>query len=489
MSKQTNDTDPTCGHLPAEVKGFDFLFLDNQEGLDMTGLLPQSDDVGDDIMCSSVDAAVSAAAEAQRLFHDQSLELRRAVIKAMRGASIANAERWGLMAVEETKMGRADDKAQKNLLCATRTPGVEELQPRAYTGDKGLTLVEYAPFGVVAAVTPSNNPVATVISNAIALLSAGNSVIFAPHPAAAGVCQDVMRVLSSAAVLAGAPAGLITTIYPASHETTRALLAHPGVSLNMVTGGPAIVKVAMTTGKACKTIAAGPGNPPVVVDETAIFPTCAQDIIFGASFDNNVLCISEKEVIIVEAAKSRFLKSMREDPRAFELSLHQMDALSRLVIKEGDEECPGPSMNRDYVGRDAVVIAKGIGLDLPPETRLLWGEVPEDHPFVRIEQLMPVLPVTFVSDVASAIELAYRVEGGNHHTAAMYSTNISNLSQMGRRMQCSIYVNNAPTLYGLGMGEGYASMSIGTPTGDGITKPSNFVRPLQCSVVGYFSMA
>jgi aldehyde dehydrogenase len=214
-----------------------------------------------------------------------------------------------------------------------------------------------------------------------------------------------------------------------------------------------------------------------------------EDIIFGASFDNNVLCISEKEVIVVEAARTRFLECMRLDPRAFELSPDQMDALSRLVIREGDEQSPEPVMNRDYVGRDAAVIAGGIGLDLPPETRLLWGVVPEDHPFVRIEQLMPVLPVTFVSDVTSAIELAFRVEGGNHHSAAMYSTNIANLTQMGKRMQCSIYVNNAPTLYGLGMGEGYASMSIGTPTGDGITKPSNFVRPLQCSVVGYFSMA
>jgi propionaldehyde dehydrogenase len=441
------------------------------------------------VVFATVDSAVSAAVDAQKIFQDQNLELRRSVIEAMRKTSIANAGRWGRMAVEETKMGRAEDKTQKNMLCATRTPGVEDLQSRAYTGDKGLTLVEYAPFGVVAAITPSNNPAATIISNAIAILAAGNSVVFAPHPAAANVCHEVMCALASAAVSAGAPAGLITTVYPASHETTRALLAHPGVSLNMVTGGPAIVKVAMTTGKTCKTIAAGPGNPPVVVDETAIFPGCAEEIIFGASFDNNVLCIAEKEVIVVEAARDRFLESMRKDPRALELSARHMDALTALVINEGGEGDKDPVMNRDYVGRDAAVIAKGIGLDAPPSIRLLWGEVSNDHPLVWTEQLMPLLPVTFVKDVESAIELAYRVEAGNHHSAAMYSTNIGTLTRMGRRMQCSIFVNNASTLYGLGMGEGYASMSIGTPTGDGITKPSHFVRPLHCCLVDSFRIA
>lgn len=450
--------------------------------------VPNPADGGDQVIFPTVDAAVGAATQAHRVFQEQSLEVRRAVINAMRKTSIANAERWGRMAVEETQMGRVEDKTQKNLLCATRTPGVEDLQSQAYTGDKGLTLVEYAPFGVVAAITPSNNPAATIISNAIGILAAGNSVVFAPHPAAAKVCHDVMAALSASAVSVGAPAGLITTVFPASHETTSALLAHPGVNLNLVTGGPVIVKVAMTTGKACKTIAAGPGNPPVVVDETAIFPKCAQDIIFGASFDNNVLCIAEKEIIVVEAARARFLESMREDPRAFELSPSQMDALAALVITEGDKGCKEPVVNRDYVGRNAAVIAKGIGLDVPPATRLLWGETPNDHPFVLTEQLMPVLPVTFVRDVDAAIELACRAEAGNHHSAAMYSTNTGNLTRMGRRLQCSIYVNNAPTLYGLGMGVGYASMSIGTPTGDGITKPSHFVRPLNFSLVDYFSI-
>ncbi len=435
------------------------------------------------VIFHTVEDAVNASTVAQEVFQEHGLEIRRAVIKALREVSIANAERWAKMAVEETGMGRYDDKTEKNKLCANRTPGVEDLESRAYTGDKGLTLVEFAPFGVVAAITPSNNPVATIISNAISILAAGNSVIFAFHPDAEKVCLEALVTLSGAAVSAGAPDSLITTISPSSKETTQALLAHRGVHLNMVTGGPSIVKVAMTTGKICKTIAAGPGNPPVVVDETAIFPKCADDIIFGASFDNNLLCISEKEVIVVEAARIKFLESMRINSKAIELSELQMNMLAKVMIISRSN---GNEMNRNFVGRDAMVLARAIGLIVPADTRLLWGIVPNDHPFVFTEQLMPVLPVTFVKDVASAIELAYAAEAKNHHSAAMYSTNIGNLTKMGRRMECSIFVKNAPTLYGLGLGEGYASMSIGTPTGDGITKPSHFVRPLHCCLVGYF---
>jgi len=441
------------------------------------------------VVYPTVDAAVQAAVVAQGEFQDLGLESRREIIRAMRKAAIANAERLAKLAVEETGMGRVLDKVQKNLVCATRTPGVEDLVSKCFTGDKGLTLVEYAPFGVVAAITPSTNPAATIINNALSILSAGNSVVFAPHPASFKVCVETMRLLCEAAVAAGAPAGLITTYDKPSQENTKNLLAHPDPRVNMVTGGPAIVKVAMTVGKTCKTIAAGPGNPPVVVDETANFPKCAQDVIFGASFDNNVLCTAEKEVIVTAAARDRFLASMRGDPRAFELNASQTEALVKLVIKVGGRGCKDPVLNRDFVGKDASVLAKGIGLEIPKEARLLWAEVPNDHTLVWTEQLMPFLPVTVSPNVDSAIELAVAAEGGHRHTAAMHSTHVGNLTKMARRMQCSIYVKNAPTLYGLGLGEGYATMSIGTPTGDGLTKASHFARPLHCALVGYFRIA
>lgn len=441
------------------------------------------------VVYAGVDAAVEAAAGAQSAFQEMGLEKRRKIIEAMRQAGLANAERLARLAHQETGLGRWEHKLQKNLLVSTKTPGVEDLESRAYTGDMGLTLVEYAPFGVVAAVTPSTNPTSTIINNSISILAAGNAVVFSPHPAAVKCCQETMRVLSEAILRSGGPEGLIATVAAASHESTRELLAHPAVRLNMVTGGPAIVKLAMTVGKTCKTIAAGPGNPPVVVDETAQFPKCARDVITGASFDNCVLCTGEKEVIVTRAAQDRFLGSMRQDPRAYELTSAQMDQLARVVIVEGGKGCKEPRLNRDFIGKDAPVVARAIGLELPPSVMLLWGQVGNDHPLVWTEQLMPVLPVTTAADVDSAIELAYQAEGGNHHTAAMHSMNVDHLTRMARRMQCSIYVKNAPTLYGLGLGEGYATMSIGTPTGDGLTKAGHFVRPLHCSLVGYFRIA
>ncbi|MDE2236331.1 MAG: aldehyde dehydrogenase, partial [Elusimicrobia bacterium] len=443
----------------------------------------------DGVVHSSVDSAVEAAQSAQRVFQELGLEQRHRIVKAMRKAAVANAERLARLAREETGMGRVEDKTQKNLVCALRTPGPEDLRSQAFTGDKGLTLVEWGPYGVVAAITPSTNPAATIINNAISILSAGNSVVFSPHPASARCAVEAMRVLCEAVVAEGGPRGLIATVLPATQETTRRLLSHPGPRVNMVTGGPAIVKVAMTVGKTCKTIAAGPGNPPAVVDETALFPKCAEDIVFGASFDNGVLCTAEKEVVVTRAARESFLESMRRDPRAVELTAPQCEALTKLVIKEGGRGCKDAVLNREFVGKDAAVLAGGIGLQVPESARLLWCEVPNDHPLVWTEQLMPLLPVTVAADVDAAIELAREAEGDNRHTASMHSMNVDHLTRMARRMQCSIYVKNAPTLYGLGLGEGYATMSIGTPTGDGLTKASHFARPLQCSLVGYFRIA
>jgi acyl-CoA reductase-like NAD-dependent aldehyde dehydrogenase len=439
---------------------------------------------------SSIDAAVDAAERAQSVFQEMGLEFRRKMIEAMREAARRHAEPLARSAFEETGLGRAEHKVIKNRLTADKTPGVEDLQPvMAYTGDKGLTLVEYAPFGVVAAVTPSTNPTSTIINNSISILSAGNAVVFAPHPAARRCCQETMRILDEAIRSVGGPAGLVVTFDPVTQEATKTLLGHPKIRCSIVTGGPAIVKVAMTVGKPQKLICAGPGNPPVIVDEYADFSTCARDVISGASFDNCVLCTGEKEVIVTEAAWEKFLAGMRRDSRAYELTTAQMDELGKKVIVEGGIGCKDPKLNRDFVGKNANVIARAIGLTVPDSVLLLWGVVPNEHDFVWTEQLMPVLPVTKVRDIDAAIELASKAEGDNHHTASIYSLHVANITKAARRMACSIFVKNGSNFNGLGVGEGFATMSIGTPTGDGLTKPRHFSRPLHCSLVGYFRIA
>lgn len=441
---------------------------------------------GKDFRCKTVEEAVERSKIAQKKFVSLKLEQRNKIIENIRKHVIHNAERLAKLAAEETKMGRWEHKVKKNLLAATKTPGVEDLQPvTTYTGDHGMTLVEYAPFGVIAAVTPSTNPTSTIINNSISILSGGNSVIFCPHPAAKNCSYETMKIINDAIVEIGGPEDLVLTVDPPTVESTQDVLKHPEVKMIVVTGGPAIVKVAMQCGK--KTIAAGPGNPPVVVDDTALFPKCVNDIVEGASFDNGILCTAEKEVILIESVKEKFLYYMRQHPNAYELTTQQMDELAKIVIKEPARRGhPEGVMNRDYVGRNANVIAKAIGLNLPDSITLLWGVVPNDHPFVWTEQLMPVLPVTVVKDIDQAIEFAVEVEGGNHHTFIMHSLNVDHLSRMAKACQGSIFVKNGPSYMGLGFGEGYATLTIATPTGDGLTRARNFCRPLRCVLVDYF---
>ena len=185
----------------------------------------------------------------------------------MRAAMRGNAELLATMAQEETGLGRAEDKVKKNLLVIDKTPGPEILQPSAWTGDRGLTLVERAPYGVFGVITPSTNPTSTIINNAIGLVSAGNAAVFNVHPGAKRVSAYQIQLLNRAIVAAGGPPDLLTAPAEPTVESAQALMKHPGIRILLITGGGAVVKLAMTSGK--RAICAGPGNPPVVVDETA----------------------------------------------------------------------------------------------------------------------------------------------------------------------------------------------------------------------------
>ncbi len=433
----------------------------------------------------TMDEAIAASEISQKIFQDMGVEKRKVIIKAIREASLLNAETLAAEAQAETKMGRAADKIIKNQLAAEKTPGVEDVQPGAFTGDHGMTLIEYGPFGVVGAVIPSTNPTSSVINNTISILSGGNSVIFAPHPSAKNCSLKTISILQTAVAVAGGPDALISAMKKPSLEGAEQLFDDARVKLMAVTGGPAVVKRAMKSEK--RVIAAGPGNPPVVIDETAQFPKCAEDVISGASFDNGVLCTAEKAVIVCEKAWDNFISAMRSDKRAFELSAGQMEALTKAAIKKpATPENSEGVVDRGFIGRDAAVIASAIGLNIPSSARLLWSAVDASHPYVWTEQLMPVIPVTKVSGIDEAIELAVKVEEGNRHTAVMHSTNVKNLSKMARAVQCSIFVKNGPSYMGLGMGTGYATLTIATPTGEGLTKAKDFTRELRCALVDNF---
>ena len=352
------------------------------------------------------------------------------------------------------------------------------------TGDNGLTLIENAPWGVVASVTPSTTPAATVITNAIRLNAAGNSVIFAPHPAAKKVSQRAITLLNQAIVAAGGPENLLVTVANPDIETAQRLFKFPGIGLLVVTGGEAVVEAARKhTNK--RLIAAGAGNPPVGVDETADLACAAHSFVKGASFDINIICADEKVLIVVDSVADELMRLM-EGQHAVKLTAEQAQQLQPVLLKNIDEHGKG-TVSRDWVGRDAAKIAAAIGLTVPEQTRLLFVETTAEHPFAVTELMMPVLPVVRVANVADAIALAVKLEGGCHHTAAKHSRNNENKNQMANPIDTSIFVKNGPCIAGLGLGgEGWTTMTITTPTGEGVTSARTFVRLRRCVLVDAF---
>jgi len=438
---------------------------------------------GDFGVFERLDDAVAAADASRKRLDTQAA--RERVVEVIRRAARLSARRLAEMAVDETGMGRVEDKVKKNLLVANRTPGPEILSPSAMSGDMGLTLVENAAWGVIASVTPSTNPAATVINNAISMLSGGNAVVFAPHPSAKRTTQETIRTLNKAIFEETGIDALLVCIKEPTIEVAKQLFTYPGINLLVVTGGEAVVEAARkSTNK--RLIAAGAGNPPVVVDETANLARAARAIYDGASFDNNIVCADEKEIIVVDAAADAFKREFVA-VGAVEISKEQAEAVARAVLLDYPGAACRP--NPKWVGRDATELAKAGGFSVPESCRLLFVDVGRDvdYVFARIEQMMPLLPVLRAKDIAEAIDWAMLLERNLRHTAGLHSRNIDNMDAMARRMNTSLFVKNGPHVAGLGAGgEGWTSMTISTPTGEGVTNARTFVRLRRCTLVGSF---
>jgi len=441
---------------------------------------------GNGVVYADLDAAVAQAQRASQPLLDGGLDLRFKMVAAMRKAARENAELLGRMAVEETGLGKMPDKMNKVRLAADKTPGPEDLLPEAFSGDHGLTIEEPAPFGVAGVITPSTNPPSTIVNNGISLISAGNTVVFCPHPMAKGVCRKAAMLLNEAIVSVGGPAGCITILEEPTQEVAQALMQHKGIDLLVVTGGGAVVKLAMTSGT--RAICAGPGNPPVVVDETAQIGKAARDIVNGASFDNNVLCTDEKELFVVDKVASD-LKRQMVAAGAYELKGMEVDRIVKLLVAE-DKQGRGHRhvwVNRDWVGKDAAKLLRAIDVTPPPDVKLLLFEAPWDHPLVMAEQLTPVLPLVRCRSVEEAMDQAVTAEHRFRHTFIMHSTSLPNLSRMAQLCRGNIFVKNGPNLAGLGMGgEGFCTLTIAGTTGEGLTRARVFSRPRRCTLVDYF---
>ena len=439
--------------------------------------------LGDGVF-ANIDDAINAAQAAFRAFSAQTLEMRNTIIESIRSDMRKHAEMLAREAHAETGLGRVDSKIAKNLLVTNKTPGTEDLQSKAWSGDDGLTLVEYAPYGVIAAITPTTNPTSTIICNTIGMLAAGNTVVFNVHPNARNISCKNIQLINQAITRVGGPANLVTCIADPTIESAQALMAHKGIRLLVVTGGPGVVKAAMASGK--RAICAGPGNPPCVVDETADIQKAGHDIVFGASFDNNVICTDEKEVFVVDSVADDLLRAMQVN-KAFLLNRDQLTQIEKVIFKEMRGPRKPGVINRNWIGKDASAILTEIGVQVDKTVPLVVAEVDIDHPLVWTEQMMPVLPVSRIQHVDEGIDLAVKAEHGFRHTASMHSKNIEKLSKMARAMNCSIFVKNGPNTAGLGYGgEGYCSFSIASPTGEGLTGPHSFSRQRRCTLVDYF---
>jgi aldehyde dehydrogenase len=431
-----------------------------------------------DNLFPDVDSAVAAACRAYLQLGAMPLSVREQAVAHIRRVIRENAQLLAYEAWQETGMGRYEDKIQKNLLNANKAPGTEILDPTAWSGDGGLTLIEYAPYGVIGAIIPSTNPTSTVICNAIGMVAAGNAVVFNAHPGARACSNHAVQLVNEAIVEAGGPPSLVCAIAEPTIESAQQIMRHPDVQLLAVTGGEGVVHAAMQSGK--RAVCAGPGNPPVVVDETADLGQAGRDIVRGAAFDNNIICVDEKEIFAV-AAIADDLKRVMYDHGAYEINSWQLNRLMKSIFTHVPPSGQPGTMNKAFIGKNAGVLLKEIGVDVGDEIRLVLVEVERDHPLVLTEQMMPIIPLVRVRDAGEGIGLAKVAERGFRHTAVMHSKNLDHLSRMAREMDCSIFVKNGPSFAGLGYGgEGFCSFTIASPTGEGITNPISFSRVRRC---------
>lgn len=426
---------------------------------------------------SSISSCVEKSTKAFEKFSSCSVSQRENMIREIRKICLDHLEKLAKMAWEETGMGRWKDKIEKNRLVIEKTPGTEDLQPRAYSGDFGLTLSENAPYGVIGSITPTTNPTETIINNSIGMIAGGNAVVFNPHPRARRSCCFTVHLVNTAIQACGGPADLITIMEEPSMESGQELMQHPGIRILVVTGGPGIVKAAFASGK--KVIAAGPGNPPAVVDETADLDEAARNIIAGASLDNNILCTAEKEILVVDSVADAFVQALKRHG-GYHVIGSNVSKLENLIYSEG-------KINAKLIGQDAAFILAQIGIEVPETIRMGFIECEFDHFLVRTEQMMPILPVVRCKDVGQAIDRAIQAEKGNFHTATMHSKNLDALHEMAVRSNVSIFVKNGPQFAGLGMGgEGHCTMTIAGSTGEGLTTARSFTRSRRCVLKGHF---
>ena len=421
---------------------------------------------------SDMNEAIEASKKAQKIVAKMSMDQREAIISKIREKIKENAEILARMGVEETGMGNVGHKILKHQLVAEKTPGTEDITTTAWSGDRGLTLIEMGPFGVIGAITPCTNPSETVLCNTIGMLAGGNTVVFNPHPAAIKTSIYAVNLLNEASVEVGGPENIAVTVEHPTMETSDVMMKHKDIHLIAATGGPGVVTAVLSSGK--RGIGAGAGNPPALVDETADIRKAAEDIVNGCTFDNNLPCIAEKEIVAVDSIADELLHYMVNEQGCYMISKEEQDALTEVVLKGG-------RLNRKCVGRDAKTLLGMIGITVPDNIRCITFEGPKEHPLIAEELMMPILGVVRAKDFDDAVEQAVWLEHGNRHSAHIHSKNVDNITKYAKAIDTTILVKNGPSYAALGFGgEGYCTFTIASRTGEGLTSASTFTKRRRC---------
>lgn len=432
---------------------------------------------------TDADEACAAAHEAYLQLSERGVAGRNQVVRIVKDLCDARAEEWGRLELDETRIGRLDHKIEK-LKGQRGIPGVEFLQPYALSGDHGITLEEYAPFGVIGAVTPSTHSIPTMACNIISMAAAGNAAVFNAHPGAYRCAVQAARVFNEAIHRELGIENLACILEPPTLESFAALSKNEHVKVLCVTGGPGVVKAAMQSGK--RAICAGPGNPPVLVDGTSCLDNAARCVVLGGAYDNNLLCIGEKEVYVLEPFIDRFMAAL-EKHGSVRLTDPQVERLRQaaFVFPPGQGAgCPHAVVNRELVGRDPAVLGQAAGINVPAGTQLLFAETGADDLFVEEEQMMPFLPIVRVKSVEEGIALAKKAEQGYKHSAMIHSHDVAHMTAMAKALETTLFIKNGACVAGLGNGgEGYSNFSIATTTGEGICNPRTFTRVRRCVMV------
>ena len=421
---------------------------------------------------TDMNEAIEAAKKAQKHIHRMSMDQREQIIAGIRRKTKENAEILARMGVEETGMGNVPHKILKHVLVAEKTPGTEDITTTAWSGDRGLTLVEMGPFGVIGAITPTTNPSETIICNTMGMIAGGNTVVFNPHPKAIKTSLFAVNMLNEASLEAGGPDNIACTVTKPTMDTSKIMTSHKDIQLIVATGGPGVVTAVLSSGR--RGIGAGAGNPPALVDETADIRKAAEDIVNGCTFDNNLPCIAEKEVVAVDSVVSELMHYMISEQGCYHASADEVKKLEETVLTP-------KGLNRDCVGRDAKTLLGMIGVTVPDNIRCIIFEGKKEDKLISEELMMPILGIVRAKDFEDAVEQAVWLEHGNRHSAHIHSKNVDHITTYAKAIDTAILVKNAPSYAALGFGgEGYCTFTIASRTGEGLTSASTFTKRRRC---------